>query len=135
VVLSPEEIAILQDLRWLVGEGYVTEFQAGELHVLGRPPVPSAPPRGAAAAQAPAEAGEAAAVVAESVAAADAASEVVEAAAGEAETLVVAPEQSSPADAVSGPGDAAAEESLPQCSLDGTCRMPSVPDATAQEGS
>ncbi len=135
VVLSPEEIAILQDLRWLVGEGYVTEFQAGELHVLGRPPVPSASPRGAAAAQAPAEAGEAAAAVAESVAAADAASGVVEAAAGEAETLLVAPEQSSPADAVSGPGDAAAEESLPQCSLDGTCRMPTVPDATAQEGS
>ena len=135
VVLSPEEIAILQDLRWLVGEGYVTEFQAGELHVLGRPPVPAAPPRGAAAAQAPAEAEEAAAVVVESVSAADAAGEVVEAAAGEVETLVVAPEQSSPADAVSGPGDAAAEEGLPQCSLDGTCRMPSVPDATAHEGS
>jgi hypothetical protein len=44
VVLSAEEIAILQDLRWLVGEGYVTEFQAGELFVLGRPPLPPAPP-------------------------------------------------------------------------------------------
>lgn len=40
VHLSPEEIAILQDLRWLVQEGYVTEFQSGELYVLGRPPQP-----------------------------------------------------------------------------------------------
>ena len=38
--LSPEEIAILQDLHWLVQEGYVTEFQSGELFVLGRPPLP-----------------------------------------------------------------------------------------------
>jgi hypothetical protein len=38
--LSPEEIAILQDLHWLVQEGYVTEFQNGELFVLGRPPQP-----------------------------------------------------------------------------------------------
>ena len=38
--LSPEEIAILQDLHWLVQEGYVTEFQSGELFVLGRPPQP-----------------------------------------------------------------------------------------------
>lgn len=136
VVLSPEEIAILQDLRWLVGEGYVTEFQAGELHVLGRAPVPSAPPRGAAAAQAPAASGEAVAAVVESAAAADpaAADEVVEAVAGQAEASAGVPEQSPSADAVSGPGDAAAEESVPQCSLDGTCRMPSVPDATAQEG-
>jgi hypothetical protein len=40
--LSPEEIAILQDLHWLVQEGYVTEFQNGELFVLGRPPQPPA---------------------------------------------------------------------------------------------
>ena len=40
VHLSPEEIAILQDLHWLVQEGYVTEFQNGELFVLGRPPQP-----------------------------------------------------------------------------------------------
>ena len=135
VVLSPEEIAILQDLRWLVGEGYVTEFQAGELHVLGRPPVPSAPPRGASAVVAPAEAGEAAAVVAEPVAAADMASagEVVEAATGEAEALVVAPEQNAAEDVISPPIDASPVENMPQCSLDGTCRMPSVPDATGQE--
>lgn len=37
---SPEEVAILQDLRWLVQEGYVTEFQNGDLFVLGRPPQP-----------------------------------------------------------------------------------------------
>ena len=43
--LTPEEIAILQDLRWLVGEGYVTEFQNGELFVLGRPPLPPSPPK------------------------------------------------------------------------------------------
>lgn len=45
---SPEEVAILQDLRWLVQEGYVTEFQNGELFVLGRPPQPPAEkkPRG-----------------------------------------------------------------------------------------
>ena len=41
--LSPEEIAILQDLRWLVQEGYVTEFNTGELQVLGRPHVPPTP--------------------------------------------------------------------------------------------
>ena len=40
VHLSPAEIAILQDLHWLVQEGYVTEFQNGELFVLGRPPLP-----------------------------------------------------------------------------------------------
>lgn len=34
--LAPEELAILQDLRWLMGEGYVTEFNTGELHILGR---------------------------------------------------------------------------------------------------
>jgi len=46
--LSPEEIAILQDLHWLVQEGYVTEFQNSELFVLGRPPQPPAEkkPRG-----------------------------------------------------------------------------------------
>ena len=38
--LSPGEIAILQDLHWLVQEGFVTEFQSGELFVLGRPPLP-----------------------------------------------------------------------------------------------
>lgn len=55
--LSPEEIVILQDLHWLVQEGYVTEFQNGELFVLGRPPQPPMekkprppkPPRPAAA--------------------------------------------------------------------------------------
>jgi hypothetical protein len=48
VHLSPEEIAILQDLHWLVQEGFVTEFQNGELFVLGRPPQPPAEkkPRG-----------------------------------------------------------------------------------------
>lgn len=40
-ILTPEEIVILQDLRWLVNEGYVTEFAAGELFVLGRPPQPA----------------------------------------------------------------------------------------------
>jgi len=59
-LLSPEEIAILQDLRWLVQEGYVTEFQSGELYVLGRPPQPQAPkkakgPKPQAEAAAPAE--------------------------------------------------------------------------------
>jgi len=127
VVLSPEEIAILQDLRWLVGEGYVTEFQAGELYVLGRPPVPSAPPRGSSAAVAPAESGETAVADAAPV------GEVVEAVAVETEALVEAPEQSSPAEAVVGPVDAGPEGDLPQCSPDGTCRMPSVPDATGQE--
>lgn len=39
-LLSPEEIVMLQDLRWLVQEGLVTEFQNGELYVLGRPPLP-----------------------------------------------------------------------------------------------
>lgn len=34
--LAPEELAILQDLRWLMGEGYVTEFNTGELQILGR---------------------------------------------------------------------------------------------------
>ncbi len=43
--LSPQEIAILQDLRWLVQEGFVTEFQSGELHVLGRPAPPPPQPR------------------------------------------------------------------------------------------
>lgn len=38
--LTSEEIAVLQDLRWLVQEGYVTEFASGELQVLGRPPQP-----------------------------------------------------------------------------------------------
>ncbi len=43
--LSAAEIALLQDLRWLVQEGYVTEFQNGELHVLGRPAPPPPPPK------------------------------------------------------------------------------------------
>ena len=37
-----EEIGVLQDLRWLVGEGLVTEFATGELQILGRPPQPPA---------------------------------------------------------------------------------------------
>lgn len=40
VHLSLEEIAVLQDIRWLVQEGYVTEFSNGELQILGRPPQP-----------------------------------------------------------------------------------------------
>lgn len=38
--LTAEEIAVLQDLRWLVQEGFVTEFATGELQILGRPPQP-----------------------------------------------------------------------------------------------
>lgn len=34
--LSTEELAIMQDLKWLVQEGYITEFNSGELHILGR---------------------------------------------------------------------------------------------------
>ncbi|RYD29219.1 MAG: hypothetical protein EOP86_22025, partial [Verrucomicrobiaceae bacterium] len=34
--LTADEIAVLQDLRWLVQEGYVTEFASGELQILGR---------------------------------------------------------------------------------------------------
>ena len=37
-----EEIGVLQDLRWLVQEGLVTEFATGELQILGRPPQPPA---------------------------------------------------------------------------------------------
>ena len=40
--LTMEEIGVLQDLRWLVGEGLVTEFATGELQILGRPPQPPA---------------------------------------------------------------------------------------------
>lgn len=39
--LTADEIAVLQDLRWLVQEGYVTEFASGELQILGRPPQPA----------------------------------------------------------------------------------------------
>ena len=134
VVLSPEEIAILQDLRWLVGEGYVTEFQAGELFVLGRPPVPSAPPRGASAAKAPEESGEAVAGGAESVEAVGAAEAglVGEAAAGESEVPVGDPVQGPVGDAAAATPDATSGEGGPQCSLDGTCRMPAVEDANGQ---
>ena len=38
--LTAEEIVVLQDLRWLVQEGYVTEYASGELQVLGRAPQP-----------------------------------------------------------------------------------------------
>ncbi|MDB6070793.1 MAG: hypothetical protein JWL81_1964 [Verrucomicrobiales bacterium] len=38
--LTMEEIGVLQDLRWLVQEGLVTEFATGELQILGRPPQP-----------------------------------------------------------------------------------------------
>ncbi len=40
--LTMEEIGVLQDLRWLVSEGLVTEFATGELQILGRPPQPPA---------------------------------------------------------------------------------------------
>ena len=40
--LTAEEIGVLQDLRWLVQEGYVTEYASGELQILGRPPQPPA---------------------------------------------------------------------------------------------
>ena len=40
--LTMEEIGVLQDLRWLVGEGLVTEFATGELQILGRAPQPPA---------------------------------------------------------------------------------------------
>lgn len=40
--LTMEEIGVLQDLRWLVQEGLVTEFATGELQILGRPPQPPA---------------------------------------------------------------------------------------------
>ncbi|MBP7950620.1 MAG: hypothetical protein KA004_13290 [Verrucomicrobiales bacterium] len=35
-ILSTEELAIMQDLKWLVQEGYITEFSGGDLHILGR---------------------------------------------------------------------------------------------------
>jgi len=38
--LTMEEIGVLQDLRWLVQEGFVTEYASGELQILGRPPQP-----------------------------------------------------------------------------------------------
>ncbi len=40
--LTSEEIGVLQDLRWLVQEGLVTEFASGELQLLGRAPQPPA---------------------------------------------------------------------------------------------
>jgi hypothetical protein len=36
VQLSTAEVAIMQDLKWLVQEGYITEFSKGELHILGQ---------------------------------------------------------------------------------------------------
>src|SRR5690606_9635951 len=33
---SPEELGVLKDLRWMIREGYITEFSNGELH-LGLP--------------------------------------------------------------------------------------------------
>jgi hypothetical protein len=38
--LTSGEIGVLQDLRWLVQEGFVTEYASGELQILGRPPQP-----------------------------------------------------------------------------------------------
>ncbi len=35
-VLSTGELAIMQDIKWLVQEGFLTEFANGELHILGR---------------------------------------------------------------------------------------------------
>jgi hypothetical protein len=35
-ILSTAEIAIMQDVKWLVQEGYITEFSQGELYILGR---------------------------------------------------------------------------------------------------
>ena len=40
--LTSEEIGVLQDLRWLVQEGLVTEFASCELQLLGRAPQPPA---------------------------------------------------------------------------------------------
>ena len=34
--LSTGELAIMQDIKWLVQEGFITEFANGELHILGR---------------------------------------------------------------------------------------------------
>jgi hypothetical protein len=51
---------VLQDLRWLVQEGLVTEFASGELQLLGRAPQPpaekkprEAPPKAVSVAAAP----------------------------------------------------------------------------------
>ena len=35
-LLSTGELAIMQDIKWLVQEGFITEFANGELHILGR---------------------------------------------------------------------------------------------------
>ena len=58
--LTSEEIGVLQDLRWLVQEGLVTEFASGELQLLGRAPQPpaekkprEAPPKAVSVAAAP----------------------------------------------------------------------------------
>ncbi len=40
--LTSGEIGVLQDLRWLVQEGFVTEYASGELQILGRAPQPPA---------------------------------------------------------------------------------------------
>jgi hypothetical protein len=43
--LTPQEIELLRDLRWLVREGHVIEFSNGNLRVVGdREPRPSPPP-------------------------------------------------------------------------------------------
>lgn len=36
LTLSTDEIAVMQDLKWLVQEGFITEFSNGELQILGR---------------------------------------------------------------------------------------------------
>jgi hypothetical protein len=127
VVLSPEEIAILQDLRWLVGEGYVTEFQNGELYVLGRPPLPSGPPRAAVAGAVPVA--EAAAAVSDHGGAAE------EVAAEESSVVTGSPEATAEPGAAAAVPDVAAAGTPLQCSPDGQCQIPESPAAAEGESS
>ncbi len=99
--LSPEEIAILQDLHWLVQEGYVTEFQSGELFVLGRPPLPPVEkkPRGPKPPRSDAREGSPAAAQAEAASETGAGPADAEPAADADQATVVAADEPSAADA------------------------------------
>ncbi len=83
-MLSMGELAIMQDIKWLVQEGFLTEFSTGELHLLGREHKERKPtaeaPTPAVPVEAPMEAAEPAAEAPEVVpmeAAAEAVSEPV----------------------------------------------------------
>ncbi|MDB6132463.1 MAG: hypothetical protein JWM59_706 [Verrucomicrobiales bacterium] len=104
--LTADEIAVLQDLRWLVQEGYVTEFASGELQILGRPPQPApekkekekSPPAAAAApAPAVAESGAEAGAKAETPAADQSATEETAGADPEAEASAPPASEETPA--------------------------------------